>query len=173
MQNFLSKINAKLILIHFAALWLLVYALRTLAFLYDFTFLIVSPEVARMNEVARTNLDLKIVALAASLAAVAGYIISWRISLKNKWYWVNSTIAFAIVYVLQLYNLLGWRALQKIFLYPGRIFSLDGRAFYIVNGCIMLALGLFLLFSKRIQRFIDGKKAVANKAGTSRAAKVK
>lgn len=174
MQSLLSKLNVKLMVIHFVAFWLFIYGFQTLAFLYDFKFLIYLPVEARINDVPRTNFDMKVVAQMALVGAIVAYIISWRISLKRGWFWLNATIVFVVIYILQLNNLLGWRILQKGFLLPGQIFRLNTRTFYVTNGGIMLALGCYLLFSKRIQRFIDGKKAEdgkAEKAGAVKAVK--
>jgi hypothetical protein len=163
MESFFSKFNVKLLVIHFIAFWLFIYAFQTLSFLYDFNFLIFAPVEARLNDSARMNLDMKIVAQAGLLGAIAGYIISWRISLKRNWFWLNSVLIFVLIYVLKLYDLLGWGKMQKVFLLPGHIFRLNTRTFYVTNGLIMLAIGCFLLFSERIKRFID-RKSVAKKA---------
>ena len=161
MGNFVTKFNIRLLVIHFVAFWLFIFGFQTLAYLYDFNFLIFLPVEARLNDVARTNFDMKVVAQAALVGAIVAYLISWRISLRRNWYWLNSTVIFVLIYVLKLYNLLGWSRLQKVFLLPGDIFRLNTRTYYITNGCIMLAIGCYLLFSKRIQRFIDGKRVVA------------
>ena len=164
MESFASKINVRLMIIHFIAFWLFIYGFQTLAFLYDFNFLILLPVEARMNDVPRTNLDMKIVAQVALVGAIVAYIISWRISLKRNWFWLNSVFIFVLIYVLKLYELLGWSQLQKAFLLPGRIFRLNTRTYYVTNGAVMLAIGSFLLFSDRVKRFIDGKSAAAPKS---------
>lgn len=153
-----SKFNIKLMVIHFVAFWFFIYGFQTLAFLYDFNFLIFLPVEARINDVPRTNFDMKIVAQAGLVGAIAGYLISWRISLKRNWFWLNSVIIFVLIYVLKLYDLLGWSQLQKVFLLPGQIFRLNTRTYYVTNGAVMLALGCFLLFSNKIKAFIDGKE---------------
>ena len=166
MESSGSKINVRLMVIHFIAFWLFVYGFQTLAFLHDFNFLILLPVEARINDVPRTNLDMKIVAQAALIGAIVAYIISWRISLKRNWFWVNSVFIFVLIYVLKLYDVLGWPQLQKVFLLPGSIFRLNTRTYYVTNGAVMLAIGIFLLFSGKVKRFIDGKRAEApNPAG--------
>ncbi|ASU35421.1 hypothetical protein [Mucilaginibacter xinganensis] len=163
MASFFSKFNIKLLVIHFIALWFFIYAFQTLAYLYDFNFLIFLPVEARINDVPRVNFDMKLVAQAGLVGAIAGYIISWRISLKRNWFWLNSVLIFVLIYVLKLYDLLGWSKLQKVFLLPGQIFRLNTRTFYVTNGLIMLAIGCCLLFSERIKDFIDGKRNVTGK----------
>jgi len=159
MGSSVSKFNVKLLVIHFVAFWLFIYGFQTLAFLYDFNFLIFLPVEARINDVPRTNFDMKLVTQAGLVGAIVGYLISWRISLKRNWFWLNSVVIFVLIYVLKLYDLLGWSQLQKVFLLPGQIFRLNTRTYYVTNGGVMLALGCFLLFSNKIKRFIDGKDA--------------
>ena len=167
MESFFSKLNVKLLVIHFIAFWLFIYAFQTLSFLYDFNFLVFLPVEARINDVPRVNFDMKVVTQAGLLGSIAGYVISWRISLKRNWFWLNSVLIFVLIYVLKLYDLLGWSKLQKVFLLHGQIFRLNTRTFYITNGLIMLAIGCFLLFSGRVKRFIDGKRVPEKKAGTT------
>jgi len=159
MESSGSKINIRLMVIHFIAFWLFIYGFQTLAYLYDFNFLIFLPVEARINDVPRTNLDMKIVAQAGLVGAIVAYVISWRISLKRNWFWLNSVFIFVLIYVLKLYDLLGWNQLQKAFLAPGSIFRLNTRTYYVTNGAVMLAIGCFLLFSGKVKKFIDGKKA--------------
>ncbi|MDB4920182.1 hypothetical protein [Mucilaginibacter sp.] len=167
MESFFSKFNVKLLIIHFIAFWLFIYAFQTLSFLYDFNFLVFLPVEARINDVARVNFDMKIVAQAGLLGSIAAYVISWRISLKRNWFWLNSVLIFVLIYILKLNDLLGWSKLQKVFLLPGQIFRLNTRTFYVTNGLIMLAIGCFLLFSEKVKRFIDGKGAPEKKASTA------
>ena len=161
MGSSVSKFNVKLLVIHFVSFWLFIYGFQTLSYLYDFNFLIFLPVEARLNDVPRTNFDMKVVAQAGLVGAIVAYLISWRISLKRNWFWLNSTLIFVLIYVLKLYDLLGWSRLQKVFLLPGSIFRLNTRTYFVANAGIMLAIGCFLLFSKHIKRFIDGKNAVA------------
>jgi len=163
MGSIVSKFNIRLLVIHFVAFWLFIYGFQTLAYLYDFNFLIFLPVEARINDVPRTNFDMKVVAQAGLVGAIVAYLISWRISLKRNWFWLNSTLVFVLVYVLKLYDLLGWSKLQKVFLLPGSIFRLNTRTYFIANAGIMLAIGCYLLFAKPIKRFIDGKNTVTPK----------
>lgn len=171
MESFFPKLNVKLLIIHFIAFWLFIYAFQTLSFLYDFNFLLFLPVEARLNDANRVNFDMKIVAQAGLLGAIVAYVISWRISLKRNWFWLNSVLIFVLIYVLKLYDLLGWNKLQKVFLLPGQIFRLNTRTFYVTNGLIMLAIGCYLLFSEKVKRFIDGKGSAEKK--TANAGKVK
>lgn len=167
MKSFFSKFNVKLLVIHFIAFWLFIFAFRTLSFLYDFSFLIAGPVEARINDVARIKTDMDLVALAGLFGAITAYVISWLISLKRNWFWLNSTITFVLIYVLKLNDMLGWSTMEKVFLAPGRIFRLNTRTFYVTNGLILLGLGCYLLFSERVKAFIDGKGAVVKKTNAT------
>jgi len=116
---------------------------------------------------------MKIVAQAALVGAIVAYIISWRISLKRNWFWLNSVFIFILIYILKLYDLLGWSQLQKVFLLPGSIFRLNTRTYYVTNGAVMLAIGCFLLFSGKVKKFIDGKKAEEKRTANLKTTKSK
>lgn len=165
MKTFLSKFNIRLLIIHFIAFWLFIFGFRTLSFLHDFGFLVVAPPEVRMIETARLNFDMEVGVQVSLLGLVAAYVISGVISLKRDWFWLNSLVIFVLAYALKYNNLLGWTVLQNVFLLPGRVFGESTRAFYIVNGAIMLGLGCLLLFSGKIKRFIDGGGPVKKKPG--------
>ncbi len=171
MNSSLSKFNIRLLVIHFIAFWFFIYGFQTLAFLYDFNFLLLAPVEARLNDVLRVNSDMKVVALFSIIGLVIAYLISWRISLKRNWFWLNSVLIFIIAYVLKTYDLLGWNFLQKIFLLPGQIFRLNTRTFYVTNSFIMLAIGSYLLFSNKIKSFIDKGSVTDKKVSSVQSAK--
>ncbi|HVW97435.1 MAG TPA: hypothetical protein VHA56_15790 [Mucilaginibacter sp.] len=173
MRSFLSKLNVKLMVIHFVAFWLFIYGFQTLAYLYDFNFLIYLPVEARINDVPRTNFDMKVVTQTGLIGALVAYIFSWHISLKRNWFWLNSVLIFVLIYVLKIYDLLGWSKLQKVFLLPGQIFRLNTRTFYITNAAVMLGLGSFLLFSGKVKRFIDGKRSDERESAPVKKARAK
>ncbi|MGZ3872387.1 MAG: hypothetical protein ACXVJD_05695 [Mucilaginibacter sp.] len=171
MKTFLLKFNLRLLIIHFVAFWFFIYAFRTLSFLHDFGFLVTAPIEVRLNETERLNFDREIAAQASLLGLVIAYIISWLISLKRDWFWLNSLAVFILMYALKYYNLLGWNILQNVFLLTCHVVGQNTRAFYIVNGAIMLGLGCLLLFSGKIKRFIDGGGPAKKKPGAHRKTK--
>ena len=166
MSNLFSKLNARLLVIHFVALWFIIYGFQTLAFLYDFNFMFLSSQESRFGDLGRMHTDIKVITLISFLGAIIGYIISWRTSVNRNWFWLNSVIVFVVIYVLELYNRLGFHVLQKLVMFPGTIFGLNTRTYYVSNGLIMLAIGSFLLFSGRIKRFIDKGGIEEKKAKT-------
>ncbi|WP_428329200.1 hypothetical protein [Mucilaginibacter sp.] len=163
MSNFFSKFNVRLLVIHFAAFWLFVYAFQTLSFLYDYKFLFVLPPVSRNNEAARFSSDMNVINESGFIGLIIAYVISWRISLNRNWFWANSVLIFLAVYGLKRMGLLGWGVLQNVFLAPGHLFTVNSVASFITNGVFMLALGSLLLFLNSIKQFIDKGNAADKK----------
>jgi hypothetical protein len=83
--------------------------------------------------------------------------ISYFISLKKKWLWINSLTIFVIVFPLFRLNLLGWDYAKQVFLYPGSFFS-NIEIQIIVNGAILLIIAGILFFLSSIIHFIDKQK---------------
>jgi hypothetical protein len=156
-KKFLSKLNIRQLIIHFIAFWLLIYGIHTLASLYDFKFLYSDFALKQQGEfLQRFNNDLFIIYQSGNLGIIIAYIISYRLSVKRNWYWINSIMVFIVVFALYFIDHLGWEHLKATFLYPGRaIFGDDSLAAVIINGLIMLAAGFFLLLKKQIIDFID------------------
>jgi hypothetical protein len=60
-----------------------------------------------------------------------------------------------ICVVLGGLNWMGFDHLSFIFLAPGRLFPINSLATFLVNGVVMLGIGLLVLLSKRLIRFIE------------------
>ena len=103
--------------------------------------------------------------LFTNFSALAGllvaFIISLIISSRQHWYWMNSLLAFIVTYILFRFDLLGWEYLRKIFWYPGQLFKNTASEF-LINGIILLSIGLLVFFLPRSKRFIS------NKSGTEK-----
>jgi hypothetical protein len=171
MSNSTPKLNARLLVIHFIACWFFIYAFQTLAFLYDYKFLFVQSADTRAHDVARFQMDMKVYNEAGFLGLLIAYLISWRISLKRNWFWINSVVVFVLAYFLKQFGWLGWSTLQKVFLAPGHLFKINSIAAFATNGIFMLTIGLVLLFLNSIKRFIDRGFYADKKAGAVREAR--
>jgi hypothetical protein len=79
------------------------------------------------------------------------------ISIKKKWYWVNSLIAFLTVYLLWRFGIMTQPYLRYLFAVPGLYFKDNTIWYFLINGLIMLAIGLMLFFLKRVTEFIKPK----------------
>jgi hypothetical protein len=148
LSNFVSKLNWRLIVIHLIACWFFIYSFQELFVLHDFEFLMMIGRAIRPQKIAPFILyDDMIWSHGGNLIGLlAGFLISFMISVKQHWYWVNSLIVFLIAYLLLRFHLSGWQFLRIIFLAPGGLSKYDTIGFYLINGLVMLIIGLLLFF---------------------------
>jgi hypothetical protein len=157
MTSFLSKLNLRQLIIHFIASWLFIHAIHILATLLDFKFLY-NEQVPSMSQLAvtdRYNKDLLIINQAGVVGLILAYIISYRISVKHNWFWLNSVIILIVSFPLVIFDLLGWKFFRYYFMTPGKIFDENTVPYIIVNAAVMLALGSFLFYGKGIIAYIN------------------
>jgi len=157
MTSFLSNLNIRQLIIHFIASWFFIYAVHTLITLFDFSFLY-NDQVPLMSQLAvqeRYNRDLLIINQAGILGLLIAYVISWRISVKYDWFWLNSVIVLVVAFPLAIFDLLGWKFLRSVCMAPGYIFGVNSVLYLVINGVFMLAVGAFLFYRKGIIAFIE------------------
>jgi len=170
MKSFLSNLNARLMIIHFIAFWFFAYAFFTLAFLHDYAFLHLSSEhMLLLNDRGRFIKDKEFIRQSGNFGLLAAYIISWFIASKKNWHWINGVIIFVLAFTLYNLGYWGWNLVHGFFQEPAKLFPVNSVWGYLTDGLILLAIGLILLFSKGIIRYIDHstakdkQKLVANK----------
>lgn len=172
-KSFFSQLNPRQLVIHFVAFWFFIYALDTLASLYDYQFLYhPSAYMEQLVKRDQFNNDILVVNLVGTLGLVIAYIISWRISVQYNWFWANAVIIFLVEFFLKSHNYLGWDVLKTFFLQPGTLLGENSIPCIIVNGLIMLALGCLLLFNKKIILYIDNGVKSEDKKAKLKAAKL-
>ena len=165
MSKFFSTLNWRLIIIQLVSLWFFFYAFQTLAFLHDRAF--AEPtlnSIIRATQKPRYALDKTFIEQIGNIGLVVAYILWWWLASKKGWHWINGVIAFVVAFALGYYNWFGWDHLSSIFLAPGRLFKQTSVWNFLVNGAIMLAIGLALLYWKKIQAFIDKGSYLDKKA---------
>ena len=173
MKSFFSKLNTRQLIIHFIASWFFIYAFDTLFSLYDYSFQYQSSiYLVSVTAQQRYNTDILIINEFGTLGLIIAYIISWRISVKRNWFWVNSVIVLLVAFFLKSHDYLGWGMFKEIFLVPGQIFDVNSKAYLITNGVIMLAIGSFLLLKKQVINYIDRGVKHEKKAPEPRVPKV-
>jgi len=96
---------------------------------------------------------------ASSIGLLVGLFIAILISIKRRWFWLNSLIAFLAFFLLMRFDLLGWNIMKNIFLAPGQITS-NTTIEFLINGTILLSMGIFILSFKPLNRFIESRKIV-------------
>jgi len=92
---------------------------------------------------------------AGNIGILIAYVIAWFIASAKRWHWINDVIAFAIGIFLGNMGWFGWAYVYKIFRAPGKIFVGNSFLSLFTDGLVMLVIGLALLYSKSLIRFID------------------
>ena len=169
LQNFISRLNWRQILLHLIAIWFFIYAFETFAYLTDTKLIELSrhsdQQITRTtleeNGISSSNIpDLLFTVTAAGLGGmVVGFIISLIISIRQHWFWLNSLIAFLLFFIPVNLGFLSRKSLTKIFWIPGQIFS-DTTIEFLVNGIILLIIGLLIFFWRLPNRFIEKNNLV-------------
>jgi len=156
LSNFVSKLNWRLIVLHLIACGFFIYAFLEMFVLHDFKYVM-----NLMNHGGRRDIDGSRLAndlmwnnLSPLIGLLTGFLVSLAIAIKKHWHWINSLIVFLIAYLLWRFDLFGWRYLKHIFLAPGSLFKDYTIGYFLVNGLVMLAIGLLLFFSRRLVQFI-------------------
>ncbi len=150
-----KRLNWKQILVHFFGMLFLALAFQSFAYL---TNLDLSESIRNSNSAGRelikqeanatTLNDLYFsIEMARLIGFALGFAISLIVSSMRRWYWMNSAISLCIILLLGFTDLLGWSFKQSVFLLPATF--LPGASYYVVIGCLLLALAIFLLLLKR------------------------
>ncbi len=174
MRSFLSNLNARLLAIHFVAFWLVMYAFQEAAFLRDYKFMYLD-HFGRMNAPFRYDADMALVEQAGNIGLILAFILSWVISGRKNWHWINSVIVFVATFAIENLWLLRWKKFHDIYLSPGGLFKAFSISAHVAVIVILLAVAGLLIYSKPIVRFISGKandKKAASKNGKNAKAKV-
>lgn len=161
----MSRINWRQILVHAIAFWFFMYAFQTLSYLFHLKLIdIVRVSNNNLND-AMTKNDIGPVELTSFLITegfanigglITAFIISLLLSRKNKWFWINSLIALLLVIILSKTGINLWDTLRPVFYSLGWLFS-NSLVTYLINGILLLSIGLLLLFLNPINRFITGR----------------
>jgi hypothetical protein len=149
-------INWKLIFLYIAFIWLFAYGFMTLSYLFDSDLAELirhsaNPEL-ELNQKQHKAISLTNLVLISRFAYLFGCFLAFTLTFFNgrrkpKFYWLHSIIALMCFIVLNLCDLTGWSFLKILFLAPGQL--ANGAWFYIINGTIMIAIGITVLFSSR------------------------
>jgi hypothetical protein len=165
LSGFISKLNWRLVMVHLLACWFFYYAAGEFWILIDAKFLLhlLSTSFKGNYDAIRIEHDLMWMNLAELSSILIAFAISLVIVIRKKWFWLNSvlmlTIAIALIMLWARFKIgfTPWHYLKQIFLTPGSIFD-NTIWFFVINGLLLLTVGLCLFFLKPIIRFIEGKK---------------
>jgi hypothetical protein len=164
LNKFISLLNWRQIIIHFVASCFFVYGFKTLATLYNlellesFLYSIQGHKMEVLNSKKYESSDISNLFIFPYYFAIIGlfvaFLISLIISIKKKWFWFNSLIMLILTYLLYRIDLLGWSYFRNVFWVLGKLFN-DNFLSVLVNGTLMLIVGLLFFFSKISTRFIE------------------
>lgn len=144
------RLNIKLMVLFFIALWLFCKAGEILGYLRNPT-LAEQIRQAKSDTTALSSEELTVISstdlilasgIAGLIALLLGLIISLIICRKYKWHWLNPVLALLFVY------LIGWLQTDKLnfvgqlLRMPGEVFN--GIWYYIINGSVSGILGLLM-----------------------------
>lgn len=167
-KDFAARINWRQIVVHALAFWFFMYAFETLAYLFHIDLIDASKSTnLNMNEMIQKKgigvVEITSFLITQGFAEIAGILIavvlSFIISFKNKWFWFNSLLSLLLIFLFMRLRLTGWDQIRDFFYLPGRLSS-NIVIELLINGMILLTIGLLLLFSKPIKRFIAGNPAL-------------
>ena len=160
------NLNWRQILARLISFWLFIYGFKTLSYLYSpkmLDYLRMTTEKGESLKFYKQYLNdfnfgiyARIITLSGYIGLVAAYLWSLKISKDRLWSRLNDTLAFIAILLLFRFDLLGWSVLREIFLFPGRMVA-NTIAELIINGLIMVTLGIITLYSPFVNRFIERK----------------
>jgi hypothetical protein len=165
MKEILKRLNWKLILIHFIATWLLIHSFYILSYLHDIEFTeFIMKNRSQVPDFDEIPFDTKrmsdffmITGVSKFIGLLVAFIISLSISIYRKWFWLNSVLVLLITYTLFRLDFLLWDYLKVIFRFIGGFMPniiLD----FLVDGLVMLFLGLLIFFVKKSTQLINSEK---------------
>lgn len=163
MSKFLQLLNWRLIVIHLVAFWFIYHGVQTIAFCKDPPYGdFDSNAIIKVYQKFRFDIDKNFIEQMGNIGLILAYVLAWYVSWKKGWHWINDVFAFVIAFALGYFYFLGWNNLPNIFFLPGDPFYVTRGSYhgpsiwsYMIDGAIMLALGVVLLFWGKIQQFID------------------
>ncbi|MGZ3752208.1 MAG: hypothetical protein ACXVA2_20520 [Mucilaginibacter sp.] len=106
LSKFLSKLNWRLMLIHLAACWFFIYAYGEFFALHDYEYLkklamyFDNPSAHKLISAdfdsGRFTNDLRWSAYSGLAGLLTAFMISLLLSIRHKWYWLNSVIVLLV-----------------------------------------------------------------------------
>jgi len=162
MRTLLRKLNWRLMLVHFFAFCIFIYAFREFMFLHDLKYIFdfANAYVHKKNlsgfSYTRFSNDQKWIGAGGLIGLLVGFAISLTVCIRSKWFWLNPLLIFLLTFFLHRFIIqfeLGYYISHLFFHLPAWI-RLGG------TGCIILFTGCYLFFSIHINGFIKNGKFV-------------
>lgn len=143
-----GRLNLKLIVLFFVALWLFNKAGEILGYLRN-PALAEQIRQAKGDTAALSGKELTVVSItdlviasgfASVISLLVGLVISLIICKRYKWHWLNPVLALVIVYLLGWLNIDSSNYVARLLRLPGE--PLNGIWYYLTNGLVCISLGL-------------------------------
>lgn len=153
----IHKINWRHILIHFLAISFISSGLTKFSVFFHMPLfeMMASGDYGSLSQgeflQMRVNF-LMTTAMIAAISKIGSLTLCVVISLKRKWFWLNSVIAFILLLVIE--NVAGLSVLDIL---PSNVVE-SIFADHLIIGLALTIMGLLLLFLKPVSRFIAPKK---------------
>lgn len=149
------RLNLKLIVLFFVALWLFDKAGEILGYLRN-PILAEQIRQAKGDTAALSGEGLTVISitdlvLASGFASLAGLLVGLIIALlickKRKWHWINPILALVLVYLIGWLEIDSAKYVVQLLRMPGEI--VNGVWYYLINALVSILLGLltFILIS--------------------------
>jgi len=158
LSNSPSKLNWRLIFVHFIATWFIYHALWQFSYLSDYPLL---EKIGHLDytgsgkETVQRMSMLTVMTVVFRFAGIfIGFGISLWLSLKNKWNWINSVIVLLISSACFFLDRFYYSSIRFIFDLPGRVFKSDWDII-VTNGLIMLIIGMVIFLMDRSINYIN------------------
>jgi hypothetical protein len=167
LNSFISKLNWRQILVHSVASCFFIQGFRILSFLHnpEFFDLIGSPSdqdrIDFFEDPAGTGYKVTYYILWTYGSRIIGLLVAFIVSIaiKRNWFWVNSLIPIIILYLLMRMNLHEWIFVKPFSQYLNlRLHNVIIEI--LLNGLILLTIGLSLFTLKSLNKFIEYKRLV-------------
>ena len=161
MKKILARINWRQIIIHALAFWFFMYSFETFTLLF-FNHLVdvlqqSSSVEASMHSGKITSAELTNFLLSVNAAPLIGiltaFVISLLLSIKQKWFWLNSILTLLLVLFCLKYKLTGWEYIKDYCKYPGQQFNNIHVKLW-VNGLLLFIPGILFFTLPVFNRFI-------------------
>jgi putative Mn2+ efflux pump MntP len=166
LKTIISKLNWRLIIIHIIATTFVIYGVRQFAWLTDLDLydalskygIDFQKHLHRTNDLTDTerwSLYFNRIFYTCLTALILSFIISLTFTIKWEMHWLNPVlvlIAGFLFYRLRIFNYSFYYTLAN---FIGDLFSKFGREYpYIINGAILITIGLFFFFSRWTKNYI-------------------
>lgn len=165
-QIFISRINWRQIVIHFIGFCFFIFSFKTLFYLYDIKWIEefrisngkLGDKFLTENQATDITYFLMLQSFSGIIGILLALITSVIISVKRKWFLINSLLTFILILIFYRFVLAGWDFLRPFFWRLGQVAN-NVTFEFLINGLALLIIALLFFFLKQSNHFIEKWKA--------------